>query len=764
MKASRREFLKTFCVSGAVVVAAPACFAGQSTDKPMLVDDLFAGKLGPFVKINADNSIEIGAPVPDMGTGVETSLPMLIAEELDADWEHVTVRRLYCGVVKGAKNTNFEKYTSQGSGGSGSIRRSWKILRECGAMARHLIVSAAADELKIDSAKIITEKSHVLLGNGSRKIPYAYFFERALQQNLSDMKMEELSYGGDNVMTIGFPSSPERLRTKKTSEFKVIGSGQKQKNGHAIVTGQEAYGLDLNIEGQLYAVIARCPYIDGAVKSYDGKEALKVDGVVAVVEVPNLADEGSNNKLNSPGVAVVATSQWSAMKACKKLKIVWDEGARTHENNAWYVDNARQKLNGPEKRLDYTSGDVEAAFERAEKTYSQEYITPYWGHFNMEPMNAAAHVMADKCVVKLSHQAPSFAAMDIANYTGLAFEQIEVVYGRVGCGLGRKWSWDNLVEALYLSQQTGKAVKVFWSREDDTQNDFFNPHSVVAIDAALDDKDKIIGWKTVGASQWRPRLKGFPVGLIENVRHESIDTGSRLPTGAWRGPGNNVAGFITEGMLNKVARETQQDPLKMRLDLLGEDRIYKNLDWLPFGEEKDKKLSSKKMKDVLLLAAKQADWKHTKLPQNWGRGIASHFTFGSYAAFVVDVSYSKEKGLVFERVFGAADCGIVVNRLGALAQIEGGIHDALSTIIHQEMIVEEGRIISDNFDQIPLMRIDEAPKSINIEFIDSSDEPWGLGEIALPAVIPAAIAAITDATGIEITRLPLGEQLSISRS
>ena len=252
-------------------------------------------------------------------------------------------------------------------------------------------------------------------------------------------------------------------------------------------------------------------------------------------------------------------------------------------------------------------------------------------------------------------------------------------------------------------------------------------------------------------------MRGFPANLIPNMRIEQVKKDSQTPLGAWRGPGNNISGFAVEGFLNEVAAATNKDPLELRLALLGEDREFPFDEWMPL--KNDAGISTQKMKGVLNLAARMAKWGEADLPNGWGRGIASHFTFGSYVAFVVDVSINENRQFTVERVFSGVDCGRVINPLGARAQIESGIHDGLSTALYQNVGIEDGRITTDNFNHMRLLRIDEAPKQIEINFIDSVEHPWGTGEIALPAFIPALMGALYDATGIRIRNLPIGDQL-----
>ena len=755
MQTTRRNALKIFGLGGAVVFAAPSLLAAAAQTAPTS-NDLFKGKLGPFIKINPDNSIIIGAPIADMGTGVETSVPMMAAEELDADWALVTVHRMAYGAVKTDDGKDYELYATQGSGGSGSMRRSWQVMRECGAIARQMLLKAAAQSLGVPQTSLRTKASHIIAGPNT--YPYAQFAEAALNTPIEGMYLEDFTVGSDDFIR-KVSIKDQDIALKKPSAFTIIGKGKVQKNAHAIATGTEIFGVDMDIEGQQYAVIARCPYVKGNVDSFDATDALEIQGVTDVRAVPVLTDDENITYPNRAGVAVIATSLWAAMKGREKLQITWDKGPQTHVNNAWLEESADRLFKEGERTVRLEKGDFKHAFETADQTLEHTYTLPYFGHFNMEPMNAAAHYTKAGLLIRMSHQAPSFSAMEVSEYTGLPFEKITIEHGRVGCGFGRKWSWDNVMEAVYLSKETGLPIKVFWTREDDAQNDFLNPHTVFQMKAGYSNSGDITAWGAAFVCQWGSRLKSFPVQVVDNVKIENIRSESLVPVGAWRGPGNNISGFVIESMMTHLARNLEEDPLAFRLRILGDDIKYPSQDWMPGTRREERFLDSARTKAVLKRVAEMASWDTASLPDGWGRGIASHMTFGGYAAFVVDVSMSGGE-MTVERVYGAVDCGQVINRLGALAQIESGIHDALSTVLYQEIEITDGSVQTLNFDQAPLVRMAEAPKVIEIDFVDGDDEPWGLGEIALPAAIPAIISAVEDATGKTITRLPLGDQLT----
>jgi isoquinoline 1-oxidoreductase beta subunit len=747
--------MKVFGGTGALMVCLPMGSLFAQTEGRNS-EDLFEGKLGPFVQINPDNTITIGAPIPDMGTGVSTSLPMIVANELDANWDGITIETLPPSLYLNEKGEPILNYVLQSSGGSWSVAKAWQPLRECGALARHLILRAAAQELSVSVKDLITKNSHVIVKFNGNKYPYSQFVETAKKLKIPGLGRK--IYRGSNVVDrIVLPTEAEGGPSiKAKGEGDIIGREKGLKAAQDIVTGKMEFGIDKRIENQLYAQIERCPHYFGDVKSFDAQDALKIKGVVDVIQVPNLDKEGTS-KFNSPGIAVIAESFWAAKKGRDALKIVWNKGPNTQENNAWHEQELRDAIPREATRTLDEKGDIYLALSTADKTFEGEYEVPFWAHFCMEPINCAVWVKKDEVVAKLSHQFPERVSKDFSQKLGIPFDKFTVDNGRIGGGYGRKGKIDFVSEAVFLSQKTGRAVKVHWTREDEIRHGFINSSALYRIKAGVDEQGKLIAWDALASRKGTAWLDGFPETIVPHSRLRRSYPNINAPTGAWRGPGHNTTGFVLESMMDEIAIGLGEDPLEFRLRTLGEDKDYPYSGWTAVPTE-NKVISSTRMKGVLRLAAQKAGWGR-KLAKGHGQGIASCFTFGSYAAIVVDV-YVDEKGkLSVNKVTGAADCGLVINPLGAKAQMEGGCMDGLSAVLYQDIQFDEGRITTGNFHDIPLVRIDESPKKFDFHFVDSDEVPSGLGEIALPPFIPALMNAIYDATGKRFRKLPLGKQL-----
>ena len=755
---TRRSVIRVFVSGGMLIAGVMPLLPAGSRAAEKTVGDLFQGGPGPMLVLKPDNTVIIRAPIPDMGTGVETALPMVLAEEFDVDWSQVSIERFTPDQVRTSDGEWVQNYVHQGTGGSASVRTAWPQLRKCGLLARSIILRAASSQLRIPVASLSTDAGFVV--GGGHRYPYSDFLDSALMQSAGLVQQELVPVtSGHELPTFEIDLDGDFLGAGNRGEYSVVGREIVSPRMDLLLTGREPFGIDQSFPGQLYASIERCPYIQGELEWYDATQARAIEGVVDIVPVPRLWGEHGDEKFNAPGIAVLATSYWAAYKARKLLDTRWDQGEYTHENNSWHTENSLEALSTKEPRRLYDSGDVEAALASAHRVLDATYQAPHFAHLTMEPMNCAAWATEDSCIIAGGCQYPNQAITFLGETFRIPVENIRYLPSKLGCGFGRRARDDYVAEAVYLSQLSGKPVKVLWTREDDIQHDFFNPMSVTRFRGGLDEQGNIVAWDCLFSSQGSTRMDGFPTQLIPHMRVATVKNDSRVPLGAWRGPGHNLAGFYAEGFLNELAALAGRDPYELRMALLGEDRSLPYANWYP-NQGEGGTIETGRNKAVLRAVAERAGWQGLSSAKGKGRGIASHFTFGSFVAMVVDVTVDLQKGtFAVDRVTAAVDCGLVINPSGARAQIEGGIIDGLSAVRHQHVKFEQGRVITGNFNDIRMTRMDESPREIDIVFVNQDAEPFGTGEIALPAFIPALMAALHNATGIRVRALPIGNQL-----
>lgn len=728
LNVNRRSFLTYGLSAGALVIAAPVSALARSMDDQGTAGD---ESLSPLIQINPDNSMVFFSPSPDMGQGVDTSLAMLFAEELGANFDHVFSKPLPLMLRRNEEGNMAWAVAPQGAGGSTSISGNWTLLRNAGATVRQLLLQAAARHFGADVSSLRAENSFVISPSGGR-VAFGALVKAAATEALPE----------DYSPTL-----------KARDEWSVIGTSEKNKVAREIVTGKPLYGMDMEYPGAKVAMIERSPYLDGYVESVDDTAARALHGVLDVI-VMDRPDLDGNYTYLAAGVAVVAEDLWTAKKARDLLKITWNKGPHTAESSETLNDQCAELLKG-EGQIVRSDGDFDAAIAAADRVITRAYKLPLVSHAQLEPQNCIAHVREDSATVIGPFQSPSGASRAANAITGIDRLSIEVHYTRLGGGFGRRLTSDHAAEAVTIAKQSGYPIRLVWTREDDLQHDFYRPMGHHEMIAAVDDRGAVTAWaqRLAGTPKYYRRgrpadqlfgadlyVDDFPAGLVDNLKLEYFIAKSGTPQGSWRAPAHTANAFVVQSFMDEIAEELGEDPLAFRLRMLGAPQEF------PYGQHGSDVYDTGRLRGVLELAAENANW-GKPMPDSWAQGIAGHFTFGGYCAHVVEVELLEDERFKVHRVTGAIDVGTVVNRAGVIAQMEGGINDGLNACMGQQVRIEGGRMVNDNFDSYHMTRIADAPPVIETHIVDSSKDPVGMGEMSLPPMAPAMMNAVVRAGG-----------------
>jgi isoquinoline 1-oxidoreductase beta subunit len=733
---SRRRFLQTSAVAGGgLLLGLYGAHAGAAAQIAKIVDEPAEFTPNAFIRVGADGGVRIVSKQPEIGQGIKTSLPMVIAEELEVDWKDVHI-------VQGDLNP---AYGSQSAGGSTSTPNNYNDFHKLGATARTMLVQAAAQTWGVPAAECHAADSAVWHPASKRSLPYKALVTKAA--------------------TLPVPAA-DTVVLKKPADYKIIGQRIGGVDNALVVAGKPLFGIDTKLPGMLYATFVKCPTLGGKARSANLAAVKALPGVHDAFIIEGVAN---NPRGLTSGVAIVASSTWTALSARKQLKVEWDEGSGANHSWEGFAAKARELSGKRGETILREDGNVTAAFSSAVKTVEAAYVYPFISHASIEPQNCTAWFKPEDGTLELwaPTQNPGSAQDLITSTLNIAKEKITLHITRSGGGFGRRLSSDYAVEAAAIATRVKAPVKLTWTREDDLQHDHFRAGGFHFLRGAVDARGAVTAWQNHfitfanriekdGKSSLQPgsgaALSGdeFPGRWIPNCLLEQTPLECSIPMGPWRAPGSNVFAWVFQSFIDELAHAAGADPLQFRLDLLG------GKDVMPGTGEKGVAYNVGRMKHVLQAVAEKSGWGKRKFARGQGQGIACHFSHRGYIAEVAEVTVSKSGELKVDRVVVVSDIGAqIINPSGAENQVQGSVIDGLSTLMYPELNIEHGRIVQSNFHEYPLLRMPQTPAAIEVHFLKTDFPVTGLGEPALPPLAPAVCNAIFAATGKRVRQLPL---------
>jgi isoquinoline 1-oxidoreductase subunit beta len=732
---SRRHFLRQGATGGAALVLGLYMDGAlAAVARPADKGEQFAPNA--FISIGSDGKVTLVSKQPEIGQGIKTSLPMVLAEELEIDWKDVRI-------VQGDLNPI---YGSQGAGGSTSTPTNYDQFHRLGATARTMLVQAAAKIWGVPESECSAVGGAVVHAASKRRLGYGQLVAGAARLPVPDAAQVNL---------------------KDPASYKLLGTRIGGVDNLALVSGKPLFGIDVRLPGMLYAVYAKCPTFGGKPVSANLDE---IKGMPGVKDAFIVAGTGNLNGLR-PGVAIVATSTWAAFRARRQLKVQWDEGAGAQHSWAGFAAAAQAARKQPGATVLRNDGDAPKALAGAVKTVQASYTYPFISHASMEPQNCTAWFKPATGTFELwaPTQNPEGGQALVASTFNIPKESITLHLTRSGGGFGRRLGSDFIVEAAAIAQRVAAPVKLTWTREDDMQHDHFRAGGFHHLRGGIDAQGKLVAWhnhfvtfanrvEADGKSMLRPgsgaNLSGdeFPGRWLPNCLLEQTALECSIPMGWWRAPGSNVFAWVFHSFIDELAHAAGRDPLEFRLELLGEQ------DMVPGTGERGVPYNVARMKAVLREVAEKSGWGRRTLPRGQGQGLAFHFSHRGYIAEVAEVTVSREGKLKVDRVVVVSDIGSqVVNLSGAENQVQGSVIDGLSTLMYPELNIERGGVVQSNFHEYQLLRMPETPTKIDVHFLKSNYPVTGLGEPALPPLAPAVCNAIFAATGKRVRELPLSK-------
>lgn len=710
---NRRSFIKSSALAGGGMVIGFSWLA-SCNPTPEQVNNMPKEwfDINGFLKIGDNGMVTIMSPNPEIGQNVKTSMPMIVAEELDTDWDNVIVEQA---------PLNTDIFQRQLAGGSQSIRAGWQGLRMAGATARHMLIAAAAEAWQVPASEITTTAGIITHKASNKSAGYGEMASSAA------------------IMTV-----PEEVSLKDIKDFVIIGTDRRNVDGPNLVTGKSLFGIDIQEEGMLIAMIIHPPAFGLTYKSMDADSVKSMPGIKDVFPI-DVYPEGVEKQWSDGGaidklVAIVGESTWQCMQAKKALNVEWEKTS-TLESTEGHNEAITKLLNTSSKEPARKDGDVASAFKKSAQIIERTYSAPFLAHNTMEPMNFYADVTGERAILNGPVQTPEFLEKTLASRLDLPLEKIDIKMTRMGGGFGRRLYGTFGVEAAVISQKMQAPIKLVYTREDDMTQGTYRPTYKVKYKAGLDKDGNLIAWHVKGAGSNDDLIfeNRFPAGAVDNYLAEKFTLETNVTTGAWRAPRSNFIAGAEQAFLDEVAEAAGKDPIEFRLELF--DRAIKD----PVGDPKNNDYDPERYAGVLKLVREKSGWDGNQ-KNGTARGVSSYYCHNSYVAQILDLSTDVTPPKV-NKVWCAVDCGIVINPMAAKNQIEGGIIDGIGHATYSEMTFEDGKPQHSNFDTYRLIRHKEAPKEIESFFVDNGIDPTGLGEPSLPPVIGALANALYRATG-----------------